>query len=140
MVTQSLKEYLKTHLEDVDRLDEKIDQLFKSQEPENPFADNVSKKIVDLIDNLRIVDPAVGSGAFPMGILNKLVFILGKLDPDNELWKEAQIYAVKNNITDPILRRNYLEQINEFMVLTSSRLRWKLLNCASLLRYWLMRK
>jgi len=113
MVTQSLKEYLKTHLEEIDKLDEKIDQLFKSQEPENSFADNVSKKIVDLIDNLRIVDPAVGSGAFPMGILNKLVFILGKLDPDNKLWKEAQIYAVKNNIIDPILRRNYLEQINE---------------------------
>jgi len=113
MVIQSLKEYLKTHLEEIDKLDEKIDQLFKNQEPENPFADNASKKIVDLIDNLRIVDPAVGSGAFPMGILNKLVFILGKLDPDNKLWKEAQIYAVKNNITDPVLRRNYLEQINE---------------------------
>jgi len=113
MVTQSLKEYLKTHLEKMDKLDEKMDQLFESQEPENPFADNVSKKIVDLIENLRIVDPAVGSGAFPMGILNKLVFILGKLDPDNNLWKEAQIYAVKKNITDPILQRNYLEQINE---------------------------
>ena len=48
-----------------------------------------------------------------MGILNKLTFILGKLDPDNILWKEAQIEAVKNSITDPILRRDYLDQIND---------------------------
>jgi len=113
MVTQSLKEYFKTHLEEIDKLDEKIDELFKRQEAKNPLSGNVSKKIVGLIDNLRIVDPAVGSGAFPMGILNKLTLILGRLDPDNKLWKEAQIDAVKNNITDPILRRNYLEQINE---------------------------
>jgi len=113
MVTQSLKEYLKTHLKNVDRLDEKIDQLLKNQESKNPFTDNVSKEIVTLIDNLRIVDPAVGSGAFPMGILNKLTLILGKLDPDNILWKEAQIEAVKNSVTDPILRRDYLDQINE---------------------------
>ena len=113
MVIQSLKEYIKTHLEDIDELNKKIDQLFEKEEIPNLFSDSVSKRIVILINNLRIVDPAVGSGAFPMGILNKLVFILGKLDPDNKLWKEAQIYAVKNNITDPILRRNYLEQINE---------------------------
>jgi hypothetical protein len=59
------------------------------------------------------VDPAVGSGAFPMGILNRLVFILSKLDPDNELWKEAQIDAVKNSITDPTLRRKLMDQIDE---------------------------
>jgi len=113
MVTQSLREYIKTHLGEIDKLDEKVDQLFKRLESENPFSDDVSKKIVTLIDNLRIVDPAVGSGAFPMGILNKLVFILGKIDPDNGLWKEAQIDAVRKSITDPALKRKLIAQIDE---------------------------
>jgi len=113
MVTQSLKEYFRIHLKDIKRLDGKLDQLFENEEAENPFASSISEKIVKLIDNLRIVDPAVGSGAFPMGILNKLVFILAKLDPENKIWKEAQTEAVQNNVTDLALRRRLIEQINE---------------------------
>lgn len=113
MVTQSLKEYLKSHLEDISGLNTKIDQLFDNEKNENPFKDTESKKIVKLIDNLRIVDPAVGSGAFPMGILNRLVFILGKLDPENRLWKEAQTEAVRLSVTDPALKRKLIDQINE---------------------------
>jgi len=113
MVTQSLKEYIKTHLEETDKLDEKVDRFFNRLESINPFSSDESKRIVTLINDLRIVDPAVGSGAFPMGILNKLVFILGKLDPDNKLWKEAQIDAVRNSITDPTLKRKLIVQIEE---------------------------
>ena len=40
---------------------------------------------------MKILDPACGSGAFPMGVLHKLVYILGKLDPDNERWKQTQL-------------------------------------------------
>ena len=47
--------------------------------------------IIAAIDALKIIDPAVGSGAFPMGILNKLVLILQKLDPQNRHWKARQI-------------------------------------------------
>ena len=42
---------------------------------------------------LRVRDVKVG--AFPMGILHKLVFILGKLDPRNEKWKERQVKRVR---------------------------------------------
>src|SRR5439155_15695270 len=51
-------------------------------------------------DSFKSLDPAVGSGAFPMGILHKLVFILGKLDPRNEKWKERQIQRVQNTIKE----------------------------------------
>jgi len=113
MVIQSLKEYIKTNLKDFSDLDNRTDQLFDSEVAENPFSSPESNKIVKLIDNLRIVDPAVGSGAFPMGILNKLVFLLGKLDPQNKLWKEAQVDAVKKSISDPTLKRKLIEQICE---------------------------
>ena len=35
-----------------------------------------------------------------MGILQKLVFILSKLDPDNAQWKQRQIDKVKNTIKE----------------------------------------
>ena len=47
-------------------------------------------QLIQAIDELKLLDPAVGSGAFPMGILNKLVLVLKKLDPQNEQWKERQ--------------------------------------------------
>ena len=55
--------------------------------------------MIKAIDSLKILDPAVGSGAFPLGVLHRLVFILGKLDPRNEQWKQRQIDRVENTIT-----------------------------------------
>jgi len=46
--------------------------------------------LIDAINTLKALDPACGSGAFPMGMLHKLVYILGKLDPDNSKWRELQ--------------------------------------------------
>jgi len=113
MVAESLKAYFKTHLTDVEKIDEKLEQLFSNESSENPFDENQSKKLVDLIESVKIVDPAVGSGAFPMGALNKLVFILKKVDPENKLWKDAQLKAV-DAIPDPSARRIAKEQIEEF--------------------------
>ena len=46
--------------------------------------------IVRAIPDTKVLDPAVGSGAFPMGILHKLTLALRRLDPENELWAELQ--------------------------------------------------
>lgn len=46
--------------------------------------------LIAAINTLKALDPACGSGAFPMGMLHKLVYILGKLDPDNSKWRELQ--------------------------------------------------
>ncbi len=113
MVTQSLKEYFKTHLKNVKELDKKLDELFAIGNEDNPFVEQDTKNIVSLINAFRIVDPAVGSGAFPMGILNKLVFILSKLDPGNSLWKEAQINAVEQNVPDPVIKQDLINQIEK---------------------------
>ena len=56
--------------------------------------------MIAAIDELKIIDPAVGTGAFPMGILNKLVLILRKLDPQNEHWKQRQLTQAEK-IDDP---------------------------------------
>ena len=54
------------------------------------FDDRETDEIVKTISKLRILDPAVGSGAFPMGILHKLTLALRRLDPDNTRWEELQ--------------------------------------------------
>ncbi len=59
--------------------------------------------LIAAIDNLKILDPACGSGAFPMGILQKLVLVLAKLDPRNERWKARQIEKAES-IDDPQAR------------------------------------
>src|SRR5690606_22506902 len=51
----------------------------------------------------KILDPACGSGAFPMGVLQKLVYIIHKLDPYNEKWKRLQVERA-SEIPDPSAR------------------------------------
>ena len=46
--------------------------------------------IVRAIAHLTVIDPAVGSGAFPMGVLHKLTLALRRLDPQNIRWEELQ--------------------------------------------------
>jgi len=82
MVEESLKEYFKTKISNID--EEKLNQLFSFESEENPFDENTTDKLIDAIHNLKVIDPAVGSGAFPMGILHKLVYILHKLDPHSK--------------------------------------------------------
>lgn len=118
MVDESLKAYLRDSLQDIPELDSKIDWLFSQKTEGNPFNMAQVKRIVKLIEGVRIVDPAVGSGAFPMGALNKLVHILAKLDPDSKLWQNAQLEAAES-IPDAKIRasvqasiRNYFTEKN----------------------------
>ena len=54
------------------------------------FDDVETGAIVRAISKLNILDPAVGSGAFPMGMLHKLTLALRRLDPDNTRWERLQ--------------------------------------------------
>ena len=57
----------------------------------NEWFDNTeTDEIVKTISELKILDPAVGSGAFPMGVLHKLTLALRRLDPDNNRWEKLQ--------------------------------------------------
>ena len=52
------------------------------------------------ISDLRVIDPAVGSGAFPMAVLHKLTLALRRLDPNNELWEERQRHIATQRADD----------------------------------------
>ena len=91
-------------------LEPKLRDLFAYNDEPNPFDEAETEALIKAIDTLKILDPAVGSGAFPMGVLHKLVFILDKLDPGNSQWKDRQIDRARM-IADPIARNNAIDDI-----------------------------
>jgi type II restriction/modification system DNA methylase subunit YeeA len=95
MVEESLKEYFKTK---TSLSEEKIENLFYQEEPQ--LSDEEKKELVQAIADVKIIDPACGSGAFCMGALHKLVELLNKIDPYNELWKEEQQRRLTNELSE----------------------------------------
>lgn len=100
MVDESLLSYLKykTSIEE-DKLTALIsyDLIDDSKFPLTP---DEKTKVINALENLTLLDPACGSGAFPIGALQKIVFILQQIDPQGKLWFERQIKK-----TSPELRR-----------------------------------
>ncbi len=91
MVDESLKQHFHQH---TDLTDEQINALFvdaEFTEQENALDKQQTKALIYAIDGLKILDPAVGSGAYPMGILQRLVLILEKVDAENTHFKQQQI-------------------------------------------------
>lgn len=115
MVDESLKAYLKQKLEtDAGMKPEDaeigLEFLVGYNEKEHLFDPRQTTVLINAIDTCKILDPACGSGAFPMGILHKLVHVLHKLDPNNKLWKERQIVKAKT-IDDSDIRDNLIADI-----------------------------
>ena len=72
------------------RLHDLMDYEYAFDDAKDPFDDAEASQIVRAIAKLKVLDPAVGSGAFPMGILHKLTLALQRLDPHNTRWKALQ--------------------------------------------------
>lgn len=114
MVDESLLAYLKQKLEDAGAKDkdEGLRDLISYSENPNPFNAQETKLLITAIDNCKILDPACGSGAFPMGILHKLVHVLHKLDPKNALWKQKQVEKAQTQ-DDVTIRDQLISNIEE---------------------------
>ncbi|OQY19082.1 MAG: hypothetical protein B6I36_05205 [Desulfobacteraceae bacterium 4572_35.1] len=120
MVDKSLKSHLKKELCSAcsevleGDADEGLEILFAYTEKEHAFTVVETYALIKAIDNCKILDPACGSGAYPMGVLHKLEFILGKLDKNNQLWRDRQIekvdatIAVAEKIDDTTIRESTL--------------------------------
>jgi len=89
---------------------DKLRHLLSYTTENHLFSKKEVKTIIDALDNAKILDPACGSGAFPMGILHKMVHILTKLDPKNKQWKQRQIEKQTREIKKDI---SYAEKIKD---------------------------
>lgn len=102
MVEQSINQYLKTKTSIIDEM--ALENLYK-EGGVNEFDEEQTIEILEALNVVKILDPACGSGAFPMGALHKIITILHKLDPDAIWWKEKQIKNIPN-----ALARKYMQE------------------------------
>lgn len=112
MVDESLLLYLKSQLPATADLDARLRELLAYNDLPPRFSPAEIAQLIRALDNLTMIDPACGSGAFPMGALQKLVFLLNKLDPGNHAWKARQI-ARAEEIEDTLAREAAIESIEE---------------------------
>jgi tRNA1(Val) A37 N6-methylase TrmN6 len=96
MVDESLISYLTKHIKELS--DDEIRSLFYAE----TLSDRVlskSEKIANSLYDIKIIDPAVGSGSFPMAILNQLVAILQRLSANRfKSIYDMKIYLIENCI------------------------------------------
>lgn len=74
------------------------------------------KSIVEALYDCRILDPACGSGAFPMGVLQQMVHVLKKVDPTNDLWNKKVVDIATEEARQEMLKATETkarEQIEE---------------------------
>jgi Alw26I/Eco31I/Esp3I family type II restriction m6 adenine DNA methyltransferase len=90
MVDETLTAYL---LKKTSISDEKIRAVItttKHDDLDHPLDSDERTKIVNAISDLQVLDPACGSGAFPMGMLQKLLWVITQVDPDGDEYLESQ--------------------------------------------------
>ncbi len=73
-----------------DRLRYLLDYEDAFDDANDLFEEEEAEDIVRAIADIKVLDPAVGSGAFPMGMLHKLTLALRRLDPGNKRWEALQ--------------------------------------------------
>ena len=102
-----------------DRLHYLLDYADEFNDAKELFEEGEAGNIVEAISEIRVLDPAVGSGAFLMGALHKLTLALRRIDPSNKHWRKLQekyaqerLKTVFDNESEK-QRREKLLEINE---------------------------
>jgi len=93
MTQESLIEYLHTQLPDADRTE--LENFVKNKD--NKLSKEHKATIDQKLDTVKICDPAIGSGAFPMGLLQEIFGLKERIayDLGYKVWSPA---TVKENI------------------------------------------
>ena len=94
MVDESIKAYLceKTEISKTD-VEELLSDTFIYDAKKKQSYDKIASHLL----NIKIIDPACGSGAFPMGLLNRMVDILQKISQDRSTY-ELKLSIIENCI------------------------------------------
>lgn len=93
MVDESLKQYLLTKTKVPE---DKLAVLLSYTDDELELSEVEKESVLDALDAIKIIDPACGSGAFPMGILQKILLMLQKIDPDSQKWLSRILAKIEN--------------------------------------------
>lgn len=119
MVNESLVEYLKSHVENGKNLEGEFRKLIEYQDHKVTISEVQKDECLKALYECKVLDPACGSGAFPMGMLQQMVHIIKQLDPQNEKWHQIVLdkaaeesrKAFQNESNET--RRKKLQEIDE---------------------------
>jgi len=117
MVEQSLQQYLltKTALGE-----EKITALLTYGDDITGFTPTDRLAVVQALTEIKIIDPACGSGAFPIGILHRMLMALEKVDPKLELWQKQYLTGLDPMVRDTVkknIRKSNWAYIRKLMII-----------------------
>ncbi len=98
MVDESLIAHLKRTVGEA--LEPEYRKLVQYTDEELNLTDDQKRQIMQSLYECKVLDPACGSGAFPMGMLQQMVHILGQLDPNNEQWKNMMLNNAISETSD----------------------------------------
>ena len=99
MCRECLVQYLKNNI--VERYHIAVENLIKKRKVDFAIQPkDIAREIYSLLENVKVCDPAIGSGVFPMGMLNELynarLLMYGFTKPN----KDFVHYDVKKNIIE----------------------------------------
>ena len=69
---------------------------------------------------IKIIDPACGSGAFPIGVLHRMLMALEKVDPKLELWQKQYLAGLDPMVRDTVkknIRKSNWAYIRKLMII-----------------------
>lgn len=105
MCRETLREYLRTKLPVDEHRDQRLEQLI--DRPDKEFQDQdhnwrrdwkpYKEAIIKALDELKVLDPACGSGAFPIGMLQLLVKVYERLEARFDPYK-TKLQIIEKNI------------------------------------------
>ncbi|RPI19830.1 MAG: hypothetical protein EHM58_00110 [Ignavibacteriae bacterium] len=112
MVDESLKLFLKTKTE---INEDKLSLLVSYSDEGTELTNSERIKILNAIDNAKILDPACGSGAYPIGILQKMLLVLQKIDPKSELWFKKMVDSIDDQTLKEQIRQKFKNENLNFI-------------------------
>lgn len=105
MCREALRGFLAGRMKNDEFLNQRLYQLIDA--PDREFQDQdhnwrrdwkpYKEEILGILDDLKVFDPACGSGAFPMGMLQLLVKVYERLEPRFDAHK-AKLQIIERNI------------------------------------------
>lgn len=121
IVQYMVDESLVAHLKQVvgNELEEEYRKLLRYTDEELTLTDEQKYSIMNAIYNCKVLDPACGSGAFPVGMLQQMVHVLSQLDPSNDVWQQMVLNEAVKESHNAFLaetfeeREQRLKEINE---------------------------
>ena len=97
MIDESIKDYLSDKIKTIKEAE--LIQLFDDNKDEYENSNKV--EIVNALKKIKILDPACGSGAFPMGALQRIVHLIRKCGGVSS--EQSELYTLKLQLIENCL-------------------------------------